>query len=69
MTTKHCNLICNCCHKKSISGCINNTDKKIICDNCLKLAPTHFGFMTGKELISYIKKQKNKSWWKRWLKI
>lgn len=57
---------CDCCRKKSVLAVINGLDNKIICYDCLKYAPTHYGFLSGKQLINYIKSKKEKRWWQIW---
>lgn len=57
---------CNCCNKKNEVGALSSSDRKFICHDCLKFAPSHYGFLNGKELISHIKKKKEKKWWEFW---
>lgn len=60
------NLKCGCCGKESKCAAISDIDKKVVCGECLKYAPSHYGFMSGQELIDYIKIKKNKKWWEVW---
>lgn len=60
------NPICACCGKFADCGAMNRFDNIIICMECLKYAPKYYGKTTGRELIEYIKKKKNKKWWQFW---
>lgn len=63
-------LRCDCCGKMSSAGATNIYDekKRNICSECLKLAPSHYGYMVADDLIGYIKERKRKKWWQIWKK-
>lgn len=64
--TKKISVKCDCCGKDSVCGAIHRYTNEATCDDCLKYAPSHFGFMSTQDLHQYIKRKKAKKWWEFW---